>query len=578
MALDYQDINVEIVEENVIAAEISEVTIVAEIADVVEIQAEISEIVVAVNVIDEVVINADVAETEIIVVEVESWSGGGSSGGVGAGAIFITDVTSSGIVGDKEYEDDTVPANKVLTSALVDNSTATIHFQAEGGENYSPVVNIDGVECTNLVEVSGDLRMFAGSISVSLTQLTENFIVRSDTGTQGVVTIEQAEPAPEISSCVIGNYPGIQTAVKAGDIVHVTGTVDASATHVRLNTFGAYVDSDWVSCSNGTFDITGIIGSASGLQNAQVYARNSFGSEGGDYLSDNQILLDQIAPSFNFTEIIYPVGQNAFKGNEIGTVSLDVLNSTSVTYSSPNGDFTITDPLVNEFIKTISCQNPGNYNDNTINFRAVATKTINDTSNTYNLIVEVADTVPIITVAQPQSRLRSSDFGEDYVITATSNQNMNGIPDISIPVSGTWKGLGFVGGLKVFTREITIDDLDAKGNGSWLLNTPITNRAGLNAIITGSEVVGGFVSRDYILPAFSTTVWLGTEVVSTVKLRLNWSFKGSMTFQPVSTPPPVVNGYTISSIGINPTQIIILDTQAASASSQASTITIEEIV
>ncbi|MHA1470633.1 MAG: hypothetical protein ACTSSP_08760, partial [Candidatus Asgardarchaeia archaeon] len=74
-----------------------------------------------------------------------------------------------------------------------------------------------------------------------------------------------------------------------------------------------------------------------------------------------------------------------------------------------------------EFIKTISCQNPGNYNDNTINFRAVATKTINDTSNTYNLIVEVADTVPIITVAQPQSRLRSSDFGEDYVITATSN-------------------------------------------------------------------------------------------------------------------------------------------------------------
>jgi hypothetical protein len=90
--------------------------------------------------------------------------------------------------------------------------------------------------------------------------------------------------------------------------------------------------------------------------------------------------------------------------------------------------------------------------------------------------------------------------------------------------------------------------------------------------------VGGFVSRDLILDPFATTTDLDTRVVDTSKLVMTWSFKPNMIFQAIGTSPPVVNGWTIDALNIDPTEVEILDTSAANASSQASTITIEETV
>jgi hypothetical protein len=104
------------------------------------------------------------------------------------------------------------------------------------------------------------------------------------------------------------------------------------------------------------------------------------------------------------------------------------------------------------------------------------------------------------------------------------------------------------------------------------------SRSGLAATITGTQVVGGFVARDIALPAFGTTVSLGTSVVTAAKLSLTWTVKASMIYQAVGTAAPVVYGWTIDSAGINPTQIIILDTSAAASSSQESTLNIQEVI
>jgi hypothetical protein len=42
------------------------------------------------------------------------------------------------------------------------------------------------------------------------------------------------DTGPVINTAVIGSLPGSQTTAKAGDSVHITGTQEAAATHIRL--------------------------------------------------------------------------------------------------------------------------------------------------------------------------------------------------------------------------------------------------------------------------------------------------------------------------------------------------------
>ena len=570
--LEYQDILVDVV-VNEIVAEVSEVTIDVEVTDTEVITAEIAEVTIAVDITDVFVIDAELGPDEIYV-DVTSIGGGGTGS---SGQIFITDVTGAGIVSGKLYVPDTVPANRVLTEASTDADSCTIYFIAEGGLNYSPLVTLNEIPCANLTEVAGDLRLFTGSFNVAVS-VTTTYSLVSSAGGSAAVTLNRAAVGPAVLSCLIGALPGVQTTAKAGDSISVTGTVEPEATEVRLVAFGAFDATGWVACPGGVFTIPGIVSGATGLQNARVQARNAFGTLGGTFDSSNQITLDQTIPQFTFNSITYPIGQLAFKGVEAGSVDVTVSDYTSLLYSSPHGDFIVASTAVYEQNKAITCTNPGDYNDSSTNYSIVAQKASNGSTNTYNLTVEVADIAPSVVVTQPNARLRSSALGVDYTITATSNQNLSGAPVLTIPVSGTWQGGGFVGGAKVWTRTIRIADADTNGTGAWTFSSVPVNNAGLSASISGNEVVGGFVSRNIALPAFANNCNLGTQVAITAKLVLTWSFKAGMTFQPIGTPPPVVAGWTIDAIGINPTSIIILDTSATSASSVESTITIEEVV
>jgi len=531
---------------------------------------------VAVANIEEPTLAVSIVE-EKLVINIESCFGGADGGTSSTGEIFILNVTGAGIIANKQYEPDNIPPDTVLVQCLTDNDSVEVHFLAHGGERYSPVITIDSVECTNLQQYSDDRRIFYGSIPITVTETT-TVTVRSSTGTLGNVLINRAAGGPAILSCLIGDLPGTQTAAKQNDSVTITGTVESEATHVRIIDFGAFTSSGWYSCSGGVFSMPGVISSRTGTFSARVEAKNDIGTIGDEFESSNQILLDQLYPEFTDNGTIWPVGQTAFKGNEIGSQSVTVINATRFTYLSPNGDFIINDPGNYDEAKQITCTNPGNYNDSSTNFRINATRLANNAQRTFNKTIEVADIEPIVSVTQPQTRLQSSPFGTDYNISANSNQNLASAPVIGIPVSGTWQGTGFAGGPKNWWRAIRITDADSKGTGAWFWSsTPPRNRAGIDAVINGSEVVGGFHTRDIELAPFATVAQLETAVVNTNKLSMTWSFKEPMLFQSIGTPSPVANGWTIDALNVNPTDVIILDTAAANSSSQSSIITIGEV-
>jgi hypothetical protein len=140
-----------------------------------------------------------------------------------------------------------------------------------------------------------------------------------------------------------------------------------------------------------------------------------------------------------FNGITYPPNQLAFKDNEQGYIDVTVNNFTSLTYDSPNNDFTISNVSTYEQNKSIQCNNPNYYNDSNINYSIVAVRSNNGTSSTYNKVIEVADVAPTVTVFHNETALQSSPNGETYIIHANSNQNLanNPLIGVSIPVSGT---------------------------------------------------------------------------------------------------------------------------------------------
>lgn len=475
--------------------------------------------------------------------------GGGGDGAVtiSLGQVFITNVASAGVVGSKLYVPDTVPLNYVLYECTSDSDACTIHFIAEGGITYSPTITTESgtVECNDLQQFADDKRLFYGTLNVSV-PYTKTFTVLSDTNQFTTVKINRAAAPPIINRVEFtGGYPGSQTEVKAGDTYDVQIYFDLSA--------GSNPDSisieNWGCTTGGSFpvvwELLGVArvtitikatGNTATPYGVAVKGANAFGSwgsvvystAGGAVDGTHTVLCCDLAPSFVDNGVTYPMGQSALKDTETAQQSTTVNNASSAVYSCVTGDLTITDPNVLETVKTVTCTNPGTYNDSSPNFRIVATRNANAKSASFNKVIEIADVAPVVTVTQPQARLRSSVSGSNYSITATANQKLAAAPEISIPVSGTWQGTSFTGGPKVWTRLININDSAAKGTAPWGWSlTPAKNRAGLNASITGNEVVGGFTSRTLTIAAWpNREAVIGTSVSDTSKLSCENLSKG----------------------------------------------------
>lgn len=494
------------------------------------------------------------------------------------GFVFITDVTSPGNVGAKEYVSGTVPANSLLAFCAVDSDTVTIHFLAEGWLSYSPQVTADGVPCVDLALVTG--RLFAGTVTVQVTESRE-VVLSSSTGHNATVQISRAGPGPQVLTATV-DLPTGQSAAKAGDLLTVAGTADLTASQVRA-VGGAVLASAWQPVVAGTFAFQTQAGSGSGSQAVSLEARNGFGTV-GPAVALGSVALDQVQPSFGTLTVAYPSGQAAFKGTESGTVSCAVSGADGVAYSSPTGEFTVASPGLYATGKTVTCTHPGTYNDSTVNYRIVASRSANGAVAVKEAVIEVADCSPLVTVSQPWARLRSGgndgSQAQDYLITATSSQKLAQAPDIAVGVAGTWLGGGW-GAVtdRVYSRSLRIDDTQAKGSGAWAwAGAAPTNRAGLAATIAGTQVNGGFVSRILTLAGFASEATMQVAAVDYSKVAMTWSVKNlpnKRALGTTATPDP--GSWCLSALA-RPSIVRILDTEATNASSQASTITISEAV
>lgn len=482
-------------------------------------------------------------------------------GSVIVGNVYITDIvpTSAGIVAQKTYDPNTVPANVVLTEATADNSAVRVKIYAEGGNAfYSPTVTINGVTATLTKIASDSSRVYTGQADIVVGSGDTLIEVVSSTGATAEATVHLAGAGPAISSLVIGSLPGSQTEVKSGDVVQVSGIVANAATYVEVIAGGAAsalssltLGADGSAGSgNKTFTGTFTVGSGSGAQSISARARNVLGTYGATAVSSNTVTLNQTAPTISAISIAYPAGQSALKGSEVATVTATVTNADSYSYTS-SANLSVASPSTYAAAKSVS-RVSGGYVNGVNNYTITATKASNGAVSTRSAAITIADTAPtaVISISGSPARLVSSPAGQSYTVTITANQSLYSAPSLSAG-SGTWSG-SWTGSGTTWSRTLVVNDAAAKGATAFsALSLP--NLAGVvgSSITSGAAyTVGGFTRRTLTLAAFSQLAAIGTAVVNIAKVNAKYAgTANNLTYQ--ASTDNLFQGFTITdSLGV----------------------------
>jgi hypothetical protein len=318
-------------------------------------------------------------------------SGGGSGSGVNGG-VWITDITptSSGNVGNKVYSSDGV----VLDSCLTDTNNVTVEVLAiPGNTNYKPVITIGASLNTVSMSAETDKPLFTGSISLDLNDVSSLTVFHED-GAEHKTEISY-ETAPVIlGATFVNGYPAGQTELKAGDTFDVSIVTDSNVDLIEIQNSDAFVFSSQGVASGTSHVITGTIanrGTSTQALPFSVRVRKPTGSWSTIFTSDTvgttdgvyRVNLNNTYPSISIGSVSYPASQEAIKSSESAIVVNNISNFDTVSYSSPNGQLTISNPNSWEINKNVSYLS-GSYNVSVDNFRIVANRAANDATSTSN--------------------------------------------------------------------------------------------------------------------------------------------------------------------------------------------------
>jgi hypothetical protein len=511
------------------------------------------------------------------------------------GGVFITDITAQNpaerTVHTKNFSSD----GKVLDSCITDTELIVVYVLAiPGHRNYKPVITINDV----VVPISeiDDRTLFTGSLNVDINGMQWVEVIHED-GAKYKTFIEY-NPPPEIEEAVFtGGYPGDQTELKENDTYSFRIKTNTPVTKVKFDGSSSYAyKSRVINISPEATQITindnqiADRGNTSQDLPARVRVQESTGSWSDWFITNHNssvdgqttVKLNNLYPTINISSVVYPTGQGAIKNSESAYVNNTINFYDDVQYLSPNNELTI--PNENSFNSSKKViRASGDYNISTNNFRITATRNANNAIISVDSIIKIANVPAILTVNTPATRLISGGNNgsspQDHTITINSNQNLYEPPTLTAPI-GAWQGTGFTGSSNIWVRDLRIHDDDTKGTYTWgSINGK--NLSGIETtIITGNNeyILGGFISRDIILAPFSNSTYLYAEVSDYSKLNLNWSIKDLTNKRPVgTTETPDPKSWSIMALNTNPTEIIILDTQATNSSSFSSVIEIEEV-
>ena len=519
------------------------------------------------------------------------------------GSIFITYVSPSGgigNVGDYVYEN---IADGVGNTALISCSTTTQNvlvdiYALQGRTRFRPKLYIAGQEIpSSLVLRQTDRPVFlVNDFGINLNNATSLRVDHEDGANYGISITQDAAPQV-LGAYFYGGYPGSQTELKAGDTFNFHVDTDINVTSIEIDNFGAFTASTTPVTAGTSHNITSRIiadrGTSVQALGARVRVQKANGSYSDWFLTTSQgstdgqytVKLNNLYPSVSVSTITYPGSQQALKDNEQATVSNNVTNYNVISYTSPNGDLTISNSSSYETPKTVT-RAAGNYNISTNNFRITATRNANNAVTTNSsTVVKIAHTAPTLTVSVPAARLRTGGnddtSAQSYTVTITATQQLLSAPTLSAPSGGGTLG-SFGGSGTTWTATLSnINDNLTKGTYTWGAISA-TNLAGkvVTTITTGpTYVIGGFLSRTVSLAAFANEVNINTSVLDYSKMTLSWVIKALPNKRAVgTTATPDPDSWSINSLSVNPTIVRILDTAATQSSSQATNVTVEETV
>jgi hypothetical protein len=497
--------------------------------------------------------------------------------GSGVGGVFVLDVVpaGSGIVSEKEYDNDTVPENAVVERAVTDTAIVRVIIGCNGGSNnYSPAATVAGVPV--IFSETSTKRWFVGYADVSLEVGVNTLPVTSDTGGESQVIINRLGGGPSILSISFGAYPGTQTELKAGDILSVTITTELPATSITIYNQGATTGTNFA-VIGGVATGNIIISSATGEQSIVAKAMNSFGTYGSDFISST-LLLNQTYPTFGAFSVTYPPGQQALKGSEQAQVSRVVSNFDTLSYTSPH--LSIADPSSYSVTKTVTNIHNGYVNSGS-NYTITANRAANNATASASGLVKIAATQATAGISiSPSGRLVSSPAGIVYNVTITPSQVLLYAPTLEASL-GTWVGSWTASGSN-WVRGLLIADSTPRGSGLFS-ELSLTNLAGITSstITSGANyTVGGFTLRTLTFPAFSRVALIGTSVLDETKTSA-WS-QGGVPLTRQTDTVSRSNGYYIAdSLGnYNPTgsYMALSDTAIVGANTSGTlTASIQEI-
>lgn len=441
---------------------------------------------------------------------------------------FATDIVGTngvGIVAQKVYAQ-TVPANKILQSAVADVEAVTVKVLAQGDLFTAPVVTVNGIAVANWTASSDNL--FAGSVDLVLTE-SGDITIENAGGATTTVALTLATVGPVVQAATIGALPGTQTEAKQADVIAITGVVANDAVSMAVSNLGAAASgtittfgaNNSAGAGFKTFTGTFVAANRAGLQNVTVTAKNALGTDGVAVASGNQITLNQTVPTIGAISVNYPNGQAALKNGDTAQVSATVTNGDVVGYAfnAAGQTVAIDTPNVYAISKDVTLTT-GTYNVAN-NYTVTATKSSNGAVATRQGSIKIAQTAAnaVVSVQGNPARLRTDANGETYTLVVTPNQLITGNPDLTLE-AGSWVG-NWVNASNVFTRTFTVSDSDPRGAAA--VSGTIDNLANTESAVNGSVTIGGMIERTITFAAFSRTAPIGANVADISKARARYA-------------------------------------------------------
>lgn len=477
------------------------------------------------------------------------------------------------------------PGNTVLQSIDVSDGTFDVTI-----ESSFPTIDVNGTPAT--LPLVGTI--YRGAVSATL--VADGLVIAKAISPEGIDAAEDSVavvldlPPALLTFSFSGPYPGSQTELKAGDTYQVSGTTDKLADAIEIQPLGAADAPQILAFAPSTsFSVTMVVGDAGtttqalpatararSVTTAALGPARATDELGGSADGVDLVNLNNLFPGVAIGAIVYPATQSALKGAEVATVANVLSDFDSVAYDSPGAELTITNPATSEDPKTVT-RLAGSYNVSVDNFRITANRAANDATTIESEVVAIVNVAATITVTEPAARLRSGGNDgtavQNHTITISADQDLSSAPTLNPDLGGSrgvFAGV-FTGGPQVWTSALQVADTDEKGTFNW----GTLAATGLSGILAGTitgdaqYTLGGFVARTLTFAPFATQAAMNVEVVTFANLQAGifTATNQPALKQAIGTPPSVTNGFTIDALGVDPTQVIWLDTPAASSNS-----------